>query len=290
MSTPFDNIEPVAIGTSDPTSLSTSSKQTPEQLRALAAQFESLLIGQMMQAMRSSMSSDDDKEDEDSGFAKGPLADAMYSELSLALSRAGGIGLSQSLMAPLLKQAGITDPSAMSAAMSPGTIMSGDAAGPFASSMASMPSLSALAAGTGVLPSTMPVALAPGRITSPYGWRQDPINGAVKFHAGTDVAMPVGQDVPAAQAGRVSFAGERSGYGLTVEIDHGNGLTTRYAHLSEADVNVGDAVAEGQTIAKSGATGRVTGPHLHFEVLDQGQAVDPASGLARLGTTGQSQY
>ncbi len=86
---------------------------------------------------------------------------------------------------------------------------------------------------------------------------------------------------PRGQA-QVSFAGEMSGYGLTVEISHGDGVSTRYAHLSELDVQAGDAVAAGQTIAKSGSTGRSTGPHLHFEVLDEGQAVEPSAGWALL--------
>ena len=115
----------------------------------------------------------------------------------------------------------------------------------------------------------------PGRLSSAYGWRRDPINGSVKFHNGLDLAMPVGQDVPAARPGEVAFAGELSGYGLTVVVRHDDRTSTRYAHLSEILVEPGDAVKAGETIAKSGATGRTTGPHLHFEVLEDGRPVNP---------------
>jgi murein DD-endopeptidase MepM/ murein hydrolase activator NlpD len=131
-----------------------------------------------------------------------------------------------------------------------------------------------------------PVRLGP--VSSAYGWRQDPFGKAMKFHKGTDIAMPAGQDVPVAQSGRVAFAGEQSGYGLTVVVEHEPGLSTRYAHLSAVDVAAGDAVILGQTIGKSGASGRATGPHLHFEVIDEGRPVDPALGLARLGTSLQA--
>ena len=92
--------------------------------------------------------------------------------------------------------------------------------------------------------------------------------------------MPVGHDVPAPQAGKVTFAGEQAGYGLTVILDHGNQMTTRYAHLSAISVAVGDQVETGQIIAQSGATGRATGPHLHFEVMESGKSVNPAEKLA----------
>jgi murein DD-endopeptidase MepM/ murein hydrolase activator NlpD len=97
----------------------------------------------------------------------------------------------------------------------------------------------------------------------------------MKFHKGIDVAVPVGTDVTSPRDGAVTFAGPMSGYGLTVVVDHGDGLATRYAHLSEINVNVGDGVREGQLLARSGATGRVTGPHLHFEVLSDGRPIDP---------------
>ncbi len=118
-----------------------------------------------------------------------------------------------------------------------------------------------------------------GRISSSYGWRKDPLNGDLKFHKGADIAMPVGQEVPAARPGQVSFAGELPGYGLTVVVDHGDRMATRYAHLSALSAGVGDAVRAGEVIGRSGATGRATGPHLHFEVLADGQPVDPTAWL-----------
>ena len=94
------------------------------------------------------------------------------------------------------------------------------------------------------------------------------------------MALPVGHDVPTLQAGTVAFAGEQPGYGLTVLVDHGKNLTTRYAHLSSVDVKAGDPVQTGQVIAKSGASGRATGAHLHFEVTQSGKTVNPAEILA----------
>jgi murein DD-endopeptidase MepM/ murein hydrolase activator NlpD len=257
----------------------TPARPNAEQLRALAAQFESLLMNQMLQTMRSSVLGNDDDEQDDAGFAKGPLADAMYSELSVALSRAGGIGIGDAIMGPLLQQAGGAGLPSLSGELSVPLSVAVPSVGGGSSATvmpAAMPDLAAI--GRSALSKTLESA----RVSSRFGWRQDPIDGDLRFHKGTDIAMPVGQDVPAAQAGRVSFVGERPGYGVTVEVDHGAGLTTRYAHLSEIDVQVGDPVAAGQTLGKSGATGRVTGPNLHFEILDQGQAIDPSSGLARL--------
>jgi murein DD-endopeptidase MepM/ murein hydrolase activator NlpD len=246
--------------------------KNPEQLRAIAAQFESMLLGQMMKEMRSSMFDDDN--DKSTGFGGNPLAESLYSELSLALSRAGGVGMGESLLGPMLRQVNAAGGSTDGLAALPSTPLG---IVPSAGALQAMPASSGLAAASTGGDETLAVA---GRLTSAYGWRRDPINGAAKFHKGADIAMPVGQDVPTARAGSVSFAGTRSGYGLTVEVDHGDGVVTRYAHLSEMQVKAGDAVAAGQVIAKSGATGRATGPHLHFEVLEGGRPVDPAGWLS----------
>lgn len=229
-----------------------STKADSERLKALAAQFESLLVGQMMQQMRASLFDSDEGGDKSSA----PLADALFAELSLAMSRSGGMGLADAYLPALERQT--AEP----------LTLAGRAAGEGNEGIA--------------IPTPAPIALPSlgGRMSSAYGWRRDPVDSSMKFHRGMDIAMPVGHDVTAPQAGKVAFAGEQPGYGLTVILDHGNQMTTRYAHLSAISAAVGDQVETGQIIAQSGATGRVTGPHLHFEVMEAGKSVNPAEKLA----------
>ena len=125
--------------------------------------------------------------------------------------------------------------------------------------------------------------------SSSYGYRRDPFNGHAAFHAGIDFPGRHGQPIFAAAAGRVSFVGQRSGYGNVVEISHGNGLMTRYAHLSAFSADVGRRVARGDRIAAMGSTGRSTGDHLHFEVRLHGQAVNPRPFLQTAGNIRQVQ-
>lgn len=112
-------------------------------------------------------------------------------------------------------------------------------------------------------------------VTSAYGYRRDPFTGRGAMHSGIDFKGPMGSAIYAAANGEVSFAGRKSGYGKVVEIDHGNGLTTRYAHLSRIDVTAGHSIDAGETLGGLGSTGRSTGPHLHFEVRINGKAVNP---------------
>jgi murein DD-endopeptidase MepM/ murein hydrolase activator NlpD len=114
-----------------------------------------------------------------------------------------------------------------------------------------------------------------GFISSYFGQRDDPITGHEEFHKGVDFAGNEGDPVVAVAAGVVTWAGERSGYGKLVEIDHGKGYTTRYAHNEQTLVTVGQTVTRGQTIALMGSTGHSTGPHVHFEVLRNGRQVNP---------------
>jgi murein DD-endopeptidase MepM/ murein hydrolase activator NlpD len=126
-----------------------------------------------------------------------------------------------------------------------------------------------------VRPGGRPVAS--GYISSRFGQRTDPFTGRRAFHQGIDFAGRAGSEVIAVASGVVVWSGERHGYGELVEINHGNGYVTRYAHNSSNLVSVGDTVKRGQIIAKLGDTGRATGPNLHFEVLRHGRAVDPMS-------------
>ncbi len=122
-------------------------------------------------------------------------------------------------------------------------------------------------------PAGMPVA--GGYISSYFGRRVDPINGHRSFHAGLDIAVPRGTSVQAVAEGIVTYAGVRSGYGNVVEIDHGDGYMTRYAHNSKLLVQPGQHVRVGEAIAKAGSTGHSTGPHVHFEVWYKGHVVNP---------------
>ncbi|HET7267717.1 MAG TPA: M23 family metallopeptidase [Oleiagrimonas sp.] len=122
-------------------------------------------------------------------------------------------------------------------------------------------------------PAGMPVA--GGYISSYFGGRVDPINGHRSFHPGLDIAVPAGTPVHSVAEGIVTYAGVRSGYGNVVEIDHGDGYMTRYAHNTKLLVHPGEHVHVGQVIAKSGSTGRSTGPHVHFEVWYKGRVVNP---------------
>ncbi|HEY9201968.1 MAG TPA: M23 family metallopeptidase [Gammaproteobacteria bacterium] len=114
-----------------------------------------------------------------------------------------------------------------------------------------------------------------GWISSYYGTRTNPFTGKLQFHKGMDFAGKEGADVLAVAGGVVTWSGRRYGYGNLVEINHGNGYITRYAHNKEQLVSVGTSVKKGQVIAKMGSTGRSTGPHVHFEVLKNGRQINP---------------
>jgi murein DD-endopeptidase MepM/ murein hydrolase activator NlpD len=115
----------------------------------------------------------------------------------------------------------------------------------------------------------------PTDVTSPFGVRMDPFVRQLAMHTGVDFRGEPGDPVRAAAAGKVIQAERNGGYGLMVEVDHGNGIVTRYAHLSAVSVSDGATVDVGAVIGRIGSTGRSTGPHLHYEVRVNGEAVDP---------------
>lgn len=119
-----------------------------------------------------------------------------------------------------------------------------------------------------------------GYISSKFGWRTDPINGKKEFHEGLDFAAKPGTPISAVAAGIVTWSGPRYGYGNLVEINHGGGIITRYAHNAKNLVAVGDKVEKGEVIAVMGSTGRSTGTHVHFEMLKNGKPVNPKTVIA----------
>ncbi len=151
--------------------------------------------------------------------------------------------------------------------------------GPFESNVAlvrrTLSVLGRLRTAANAVPFYRPIAGSAGLMTSSYGTRSDPFTGEARFHAGTDFRSPVGVPVHAGGSGVVQTAGVGGGYGNLVVIDHGNGITTRYGHLSVINVTVGQPIAIGTVVGLVGSTGRSTGPHLHYETRINGEPSDP---------------
>jgi len=127
--------------------------------------------------------------------------------------------------------------------------------------------------GRGYTPTVWPVE---GKLESGFGGRRNPFGGgSYEFHSGQDIDAPWGAPVIAGATGRVSFVGWQNGYGQLVVIDHGSGLTTRYGHLSQITVSVGQMVKRADFLGRVGSTGRSTGPHLHYEVRINDEPVNP---------------
>ena len=125
-----------------------------------------------------------------------------------------------------------------------------------------------------------------GWYSSAFGRRMDPITGRPAWHAGVDFAGRLGSDVIAVASGVVVYSGRKDGYGNLVEIDHGNGVTTRYGHHDQLKVQVGDFVKQGDVIGLMGNSGRSTGPHVHLEVLRDGRAVNPLKTIEGMFSAG----
>jgi murein DD-endopeptidase MepM/ murein hydrolase activator NlpD len=219
-----------------------------EKLHRAAQALEALVVKQLITSSKAFTGG----EGAGSAVRAGMFADA----LADAMVRGGGIGLAAQIERSLERPGAASLPSPTSLAppsVAPGPALSGSAG-------------------------TAPVGGAL-RVTSPFGLRQDPFDGRLTRHAGVDLAGREGDLIRAVAGGVVRRAGELGGYGMAVEIDHGDGLTTLYGHASELLVRDGDRVTPGQSIARIGHSGRATGDHLHFELRQGGRPVDPARAL-----------
>jgi murein DD-endopeptidase MepM/ murein hydrolase activator NlpD len=261
-----------------------------DKLVKMAQEFEGMLLLQMVRQMRQSML---EEEEEDTGLGNATMTDTFDVEFANYLAKQGGIGLSRAIELQMEK----ADKSKEAVA----ALKAGDVQPAATKPLEAAPKAIELHTTPSLLPVTPPAA-APGGVraseskaahehgadeqaeltlpldsatTSAFGWRSDPFRGRRKFHNGVDLRAAYGTEVPTAAPGKVTFAGERGAYGLLVVVEHANGVETRYAHLSSADVQPGDSVAAGQTIGRVGSSGRSTAPHLHFEVLLDGKRVNP---------------
>ena len=284
--------DPTAAGFAVNAPRALGAKPTPAAERAkvaeLAQQFEAMLMNQMVQQMRKSLLNED--ESEGSGFGASTMRETFDTEFSGYLARAGGVGFGEFMTRTLDDRA-----SAEAAAVAARSDVTS-----LAATSTAMHALPGAAAAMGVALPTAPVPVT-GRstdntdvpasvelplgngVSSKFGWRSDPFTGASKFHRGVDLRATYGTEVPAAAGGTVVFAGERGTYGNLVVMRHANGVETRYAHLSALEVKEGETVEAGAAIGRVGSTGRSVAPHLHFEVLVNGERVDPAEWAGRDG-------
>lgn len=238
--------------------------------RRTAMEFEALLLTQLTSALYPPT-----EEGEDNVFSStgSDMYKQMFGEqIAKLMANNGGIGIADTILAQLRDKA---------AAKAPAVERARQAAQAVKQETSDLPA-SPITAVTNA--ETTPTAWrnpVVGRVTSTYGRRVDPINGAARDHHGVDIAAPRGTPIGAAAAGTVVFAGRRGGYGNTVIIEQPDGKQTLYAHAEELLVKAGERVNAGQTIATVGSTGRSTGPHLHFEVRENGQPLDPSTTLAK---------
>lgn len=237
------------------------------QVLALVEQFEGMLLTEMLKGFGGP---EEDGEDGALGLGGSTLSDMMRGEFGMALSRAGGMGLGEMLSGALLR-------TEAAAGATPAT----DATVPSLAPSSVAPAIAARSAlAGGPTPHDLEhdhgldLVADASRVSSNFGLRRDPFTGETRFHRGVDLALAYGSEVRSFGDGVVTSAGERPGYGLTVVVDHGQGRETLYAHLSAIDVEPGQSVTAGQRLAQSGRSGRATGPHLHVEAREFGQAVD----------------
>lgn len=230
-----------------------------KELRRAAEEFESLFINQMLKSMRDTVVKSD--------LFHGGNAEEIYSsmldtELSKSMAKAGGIGLADMLLRQLSND---SEPAPVKTALPQPAQMEAP--------VRSAPQ-----------PAVIPAEEEKGfnfplkelkRISSGFGERKDPFTGKDRFHHGMDIAASEGTPVFSAAPGKVVFSGKKGGYGNMVEVLHADGMVTRYGHNAENLVKEGDIVSASEPIARVGSTGRSTGPHLHFEVLKDGKALDP---------------
>jgi murein DD-endopeptidase MepM/ murein hydrolase activator NlpD len=264
--------DPIALSLTPALEAGASAAADKRRLAEASAQFEAVLLSQMFEAMERTTRFDEDGEEGGSA----PYGDLLPMQMAQSLASAGGLGLTPWL------EARLQGPDAPRA-QGPFQLLPPREAGGIGEAGRGPLHLHPHRHEAGGLLS--PVH---GAISSPFGEVRHRADGSVHVHQGIDVPAPHGTPIQAAASGQVIFSGQRQGYGETVEIQHPDGSVTRYAHCSRRLVEAGQSVQRGQRIAEVGSTGRSTGPHLHFEVLLQGRAIDPTQTLASTVQKGAS--
>ncbi len=259
-----------------------SGAPTPEAERAkvaeLSQQFEAMLMLQMVQQMRRSLL---DESEQGEGFGGTTMQETFDSEFSRYLAQSGGVGLGAFMTRTIDARSGDGGSPAAGAAQ-PVSFAVPTASAVLASAESARTLLGGRSSDMADVPTSADLPLT-SAVTSAYGWRSDPFTGQARFHRGVDLRASYGTEVPAVSGGTVVSAGERGTYGNLVVVRDGQGIETRYAHLSATLVKEGDVIAPGTAIGRVGSSGRSSAPHLHFEVLVNGERIDPTQWAGRVG-------
>ncbi|MGC2062663.1 MAG: peptidoglycan DD-metalloendopeptidase family protein [Thermodesulfovibrionales bacterium] len=245
-------------------------RKDPEAIKAVAREMETLFAHELIKAMRQTVK----PASEESGFGRDTYMSMFDMELARILSDRG-LGLQDLMVNGMSRQVqnapgGVPEQKG-TADTDFRTVPEGPTVKP-AVPHAVTPAAPATKKETG-----LPVN---GVISSKYGMRKHPVYGDHRFHRGVDIAAPLGSEIRPIGSGTVTFSGEKSGYGNIVIVDHGNGMTSRYAHNKVNMVKAGDVVDESTVIGEVGNEGVSTGPHLHLEVKQNGRNINPLTVLA----------
>lgn len=256
--------------------VTSTSQADRAKVAELAREFEAYFVTKMIRDMREAMLDDE----EGSGLGAGTMTETMDTELARQITQGSGMGLAAVLGNAINHQVyGRT--STTDSSESPAKESTPGVAAPSIRPAAAVATTALRTwSSTSDQSAALPLPLG-SRVSSAYGMRVDPFDGTRRFHSGVDIAAAYGKEVPAAGAGQVVFSGAQSGYGNTVVIEHADGIRTRYGHLASIQVEAGSQVDAGTIIGRVGSSGRSTGPHLHFEVLQHGQPVNPEVAATR---------
>ena len=244
--------------------------------RQTAQQFESMFLQQLTSALNPP--ADEGEEDMFSSTGSNMYKQMFSEQIAKVMADNGGVGLADTIMRQLREKASASNAKAsvLDRAIATAKAIKEESV----TTLAPSDVLHAEVSNSVVMPVALQSPLQ-GRITSEFGLRNDPIHGQQRQHHGVDIAAPRGTPIGAAATGTVVFAGRKGGYGNTVIVEQADGKQTMYGHAEQLLVKVGERVEAGQNIATVGSTGRSTGPHLHFEVRENGQAINPFTTLAK---------
>ncbi len=255
------------------------------KIRRVAIQFEEMLINTILKTAFKDKEPEEKEEGEEPGLTFGRVNDFRNMFLSQHIADNGGLGYRQVLEEQIKQaycQGGKTLEGQKDSATTVGAANNVVIRPPAPLLPAHvmehnpLPTIKANATISQISPQEI-VQPVDSEISSQFGWRADPIDGENRFHKGIDYKVPPHTPVKSVMAGEVVFSGWETGYGNLVEIKHDNGMTSRYGHNSRLTVKVGERVEAGAVIAKSGSTGRSTGPHLHFEIRQDDLAINPTA-------------